>query len=49
MTTLLERNAAFITNPRGFSIFIVTLLTTLVRAFLLPDIGGDDGEQLVFS
>ncbi len=51
MSALLERNAAFITSPRGFSLFIIILLSSLgiMRAYLFPGVGGDDGEQLVFS
>lgn len=51
MASLLERNAAIITSPRGFLTFIAMTLTALalIRAFAFPGVGGDDGEQLVFS
>ena len=51
MATLLDRNAAVITNPRGFALFVAATLTILglIRTFLFPGVGGDDGEQLVFS
>jgi len=46
-----ERNAALITDPRSFSVFIVIVLATAgtLRVALFPGVGGDDGEQLVFS
>lgn len=51
MHGLLERNAAIVTSPRGFLALIATTLAllALIRAFLFPGVGGDDGEQLVFS
>jgi hypothetical protein len=51
MVTLLERNAAIITTPRGVSIFVALVLVSLglIRVFLFPGVGGDDSEQLVFS
>ena len=51
MTTLLERNANFITSPRGIAVFIAATLILLatIRTSLFPGIGGDDGEQLVFA
>ncbi|MDD9877926.1 MAG: glycosyltransferase family 39 protein [Magnetovibrio sp.] len=48
---LLERNAALITDPRRFTLFVVAVLAALggLRVALFPGFGGDDGEQLVFS
>ena len=51
MTTLLERNANFITSPRGIAVYIAATLILLatIRTSLFPGIGGDDGEQIVFA
>lgn len=51
MDGLVARNAALISSPRGFLTYIAGIITTLVlvRSFLFPGVGGDDGEQMVFS
>ncbi len=51
MPTLLDKNTAVITSQRGFLVFVAIVLAVLamIRAFLFPGVGGDDGEQLVFS
>jgi len=51
MTDLLIRAGDTIAGRRVFPWFIAALLTTLLclRVFLFPGMGGDDGEQLVFS
>jgi len=51
MTELLSRAGDKIVGRRVFPWFIATLMAVLfgLRVFLFPGMGGDDGEQLVFS
>jgi len=51
MTDLLSRAGEKIAGRHVFPWFIAILLTAILglRVFLFPGMGGDDGEQLVFS
>jgi hypothetical protein len=50
-TRALAANARIVTTPHGFHLFTLAVIATLfvLRTFLFPGIGGDDGEQLVFA
>ncbi len=51
MAALLQRSADLIAGRRRFALFITLTLAALMglRWTLLPGLGGDDGEQLVFA
>ena len=51
LTRALAANFRFVTSAAGFHLLVGAFVTAafVLRAFLFPGIGGDDGEQLVFA